>query len=141
VRRFNFLNYANHHDVNPRGQNVIPLKLAANPDVTVRGRGVMEKCTYCVQRINRARIAAKRDGRAIADGEVVTACQQACPTHAITFGNIADANSEVAKTKLEPHNYLLLEELNTTPRTSYLARVRNPNPALEGAAASAPKTE
>jgi Fe-S-cluster-containing dehydrogenase component len=110
---------------------MIPLKLAANPDVTVRGRGVMEKCTYCVQRINRARITAKRENREIVDGEVITACAQACPTHAISFGNLGDANSEVNKRKQQPHNYLLLEELNTTPRTSYLARVRNPNPALE----------
>lgn len=131
VRRFNFLNFANHHDTNAFGQNAIPLKLANNPDVTVRGRGVMEKCTYCVQRINRARITSKRDNTTIADGDVVTACQQACPTHAITFGDLTDAKSEVNQWKKEPHNYLLLEELNTTPRTSYLARVRNPNPALE----------
>jgi Fe-S-cluster-containing dehydrogenase component len=104
--------------------------------VTVRGRGVMEKCSYCVQRINAARIATKVEGQdtetAMKDGDVVTACQQACPTHAITFGNIADEVSEVSRWKHEPHNYGVLSELNTTPRTTYLARVTNPNPALAG---------
>jgi molybdopterin-containing oxidoreductase family iron-sulfur binding subunit len=126
VRRFNFLNYANHHD--------IPVtNLRQNPDVTVRGRGVMEKCTYCVQRINRVRVRAKIEGRQpseIKDGEVIPACAQACPTHAISFGNIKDRASEVSQWKAEGHNYSLLGELNTTPRTTYLARVTNPNPAL-----------
>ena len=123
VRRFNFLQY-NDFDIPT-------FKLMRNPDVTVRTKGVMEKCTYCVQRINAARIEAKKEGRPIRDGEVVTACQAACPTKAIIFGNINDTGSEVAKLKAQPHNYSLLAELNTRPRTTYLARLRNPNPDLE----------
>ncbi|GIX07977.1 MAG: hypothetical protein KatS3mg115_2380 [Candidatus Poribacteria bacterium] len=94
----------------------------------------MEKCTYCVQRINQARIAAFKENRTIRDGEIQTACQQACPTQAIVFGNIQDHDSRVAKLREEPRHYRLLEELNTHPRTTYLARLRNPNPALEPAA-------
>jgi molybdopterin-containing oxidoreductase family iron-sulfur binding subunit len=90
----------------------------------------MEKCTYCVQRINRARIASEREGRQVRDGEIVTACQQACPSDAIVFGNLNDPESRVAKLKKSPRNYALLEELGTRPRTSYLALVRNPNPEL-----------
>jgi Fe-S-cluster-containing dehydrogenase component len=101
-----------------------------NPDVTVRSRGVMEKCTYCVQRINQARIQAEQEDRPIADGEVVTACQQACPTKAIVFGNINDEESLVAQQKRSPLNYAMLAELGTLPRTGYLAAVRNPNPEL-----------
>jgi Fe-S-cluster-containing dehydrogenase component len=101
-----------------------------NPDVTVRSRGIMEKCTYCVQRINSARIQAKREDRRIRDGEVVTACEAACPTQAITFGDLNDRNSRVAKLKQSPRNYAMLAELNTRPRTTYLAAVRNPNAAL-----------
>ncbi len=93
-----------------------------NPQVTVRSRGVMEKCTYCVQRIEEARIAADRENQPL--GEVVTACQQACPTQAIVFGNIADRGSHVSRTKADPRNYTLLEEANTRPRTTYLARIR-----------------
>jgi MoCo/4Fe-4S cofactor protein with predicted Tat translocation signal len=122
VRRFNFMLYADF--------DTPSLKLMRNPDVTVRSRGVMEKCTYCVQRINHARVAAKLEDREIRDGEVVTACQSACPTDAIVFGNINDKDSKVSKTKASPLNYALLAELNTRPRTTYLAVVRNPNAEL-----------
>ena len=126
VRRFNFFNYTKDTpDI---------LKLAMNPDVTVRARGVMEKCTYCTQRINRAKIDAKLTGRALRDGDVKTACQQACPASAIEFGNLRDQSSRVVKAKADSRNYSLLEELNTKPRTTYLAKVRNPNPDLEGVA-------
>jgi MoCo/4Fe-4S cofactor protein with predicted Tat translocation signal len=133
VRRFNFLLYQDF--------DTPSLKLGRNPDVTVRSRGVMEKCTYCVQRINHARVAAKLDDRQIRDGEIVTACQAACPTDAIVFGNINDPNSRVAKLKASPLNYGLLEELNTRPRTSYLAVVRNPNTTLEPPTAASPEGE
>jgi molybdopterin-containing oxidoreductase family iron-sulfur binding subunit len=126
VRRFNFLLYSDW--------NTESYWLQRNPDVTVRSRGVMEKCTYCVQRINQARVAAKLEDRSIRDGEVMTACQSACPTEAIVFGNINDPNSRVAKLKASSLNYGLLEELNTRPRTTYLAIVRNPNTELEPAA-------
>ena len=124
VRRFNYFNYADKKDF------AVKL-LVNNPRVTVRGRGVMEKCTYCVQRINNARIDAKKNGRKIKDGEIITACQQACPTDAIVFGDVSDKNSQVSKLKKEPRNYDLLEELNARPRTSYLGKVKNPNPEIE----------
>jgi molybdopterin-containing oxidoreductase family iron-sulfur binding subunit len=161
VRRFNFLQYADYASNST-------LKLVNNPEVTVRTRGVMEKCTYCVQRIRTAEIEAEREHDhpnrpkvrmpdnsirpAILDGEVKTACQAACPTHAISFGDINQsqfqpvqktvdgryedvgepfADSEVARWKLEPTNYGVLAELNTMPRGSYLAAVKNPNPAIE----------
>lgn len=131
VRRFNFYKYTAGQPHRAPGNYDNPtFRLMANPDVTIRGRGVMEKCTYCVQRINEARVEAKKDNRDIRDGEVVTACQQACPTKAIWFGNIADPNSQVSKQRNLPHRYSLLEELNTRPRTTYLARLRNPNPEL-----------
>ncbi len=123
VRRFNFYRYSNW--------DVETLKMVANPDVTVRSRGVMEKCTYCVQRINAARIQAEKEDRKIRDGEVVSACQQVCPTEAIVFGNLNDPESRVAKARANPRTYALLgEELNTRPRTTYLAGLRHPNPAL-----------
>jgi molybdopterin-containing oxidoreductase family iron-sulfur binding subunit len=123
VRRFNFFNYINEYSET--------MKMAQNPDVTVRSRGVMEKCTYCIQRINSARKKAKRENRTVADQEILTACQQACPTNAINFGNINDPDSQVVALKKQARNYHLLDELNVKPRTSYLARLRNPNPELE----------
>jgi Fe-S-cluster-containing dehydrogenase component len=122
VRRFNFFLYANWTSET--------LAMARNPQVTVRSRGVMEKCTYCVQRIERARARAKLEDRPIRDGEIVTACQQACPAEAIVFGNINDPDSRVTKLKADSRNYALLAELNTRPRTTYLAGVTNPNPEL-----------
>jgi molybdopterin-containing oxidoreductase family iron-sulfur binding subunit len=122
VRRFNFLQYSD--------LQTEQLKAQRNPDVTVRNRGVMEKCTYCIQRIETARIAADRDDRRIGDGEIVTACQAACPTQAITFGNVDDPRSAVSLEKSSTRNYTLLPELNTRPRTTYLASLSNPNPLL-----------
>ncbi len=124
VRVFNYLQYAE------LAANATELSLANNPDVTVRSRGVMEKCSYCVQRISGARIQAHNQDRRIRDGEVVTACQSACPTEAIVFGDINDPQSAVTRTKASVLNYALLEELNTVPRTTYLARVGNPHAAL-----------
>jgi molybdopterin-containing oxidoreductase family iron-sulfur binding subunit len=138
VRRFNFLEYSDYATES--------LKLQRNPQVTVRTRGVMEKCNFCVQRIRNAEIDAKNHGRYgqdpnrpgiafIRDGEVLTACQAACPTQAISFGDMNDSRSQVAGLKQDPRNYGLLSDLNTRPRLTYLAAVRNPNPALEPKAA------
>jgi molybdopterin-containing oxidoreductase family iron-sulfur binding subunit len=122
VRRFNFLKYSN--------KNVESLKAAQNPEVTVRRRGVMEKCSYCLQRITRARTEAEKMGRRIRDGEMVTACQAVCPTEAIVFGDLNDPASHVNKMKASPLDYALLSELNTRPRTTYAARVINSDPEL-----------
>jgi MoCo/4Fe-4S cofactor protein with predicted Tat translocation signal len=122
VRRFNFLLFSDYETES--------FKLMRNPDVTVRSRGVMEKCSYCVQRIIAAKISADKENRDIRDGEVVTACQQACPTGAIVFGNINDKQSKVRKLKDQQRDYAVLADLNTRPRTSYIAEVINPNPEL-----------
>lgn len=115
VRRFNWFDFTLHDPPE--------LQAVRNPEVTVRSRGVMEKCTYCVQRIEKARIAAKVENRPLRDGEVRTACQQACPTQAIVFGDMADPNSAVSRLKAQQRNYALLEEVNTRPSTTYLARL------------------
>ena len=135
VRRFNFLQYT---DIDTPS-----LALQRNPEVTVRNRGVMEKCSYCVQRISAARIAAKKAAvqageieYKIPDKTIITACEAACPTHAIVFGDVNDLGSDVAKLKAEPHNYGFIGMLNTKPRTTYLARVRNLNEELEAAEAA-----
>jgi molybdopterin-containing oxidoreductase family iron-sulfur binding subunit len=132
VRRFNFLLF--------QDWDTPQFKMQRNPDVTVRSRGVMEKCTYCIQRISHHRIdaevAATRAGKtltptSIPDGELQTACQQSCPANAIVFGNINDPDSVVSKWKAKPRNYSMLADLNTRPRTTYGGEVRNPNPEFE----------
>jgi molybdopterin-containing oxidoreductase family iron-sulfur binding subunit len=141
VRRFNFLDY---HQRNPQAvakdrvhlfdylkEPDKTIQKQFNPNVTVRMRGVMEKCTYCIQRISTSRITAKNEGRPIRDGEIQTACMQTCPSDAITFGNILDPESRVSKVKAQHRDYHMLAELNLKPRTSYLAAIRNPNPKLE----------
>jgi molybdopterin-containing oxidoreductase family iron-sulfur binding subunit len=122
VRRFNFFQYADW--------STPSLKPLRNPDVTVRSRGVMEKCTYCVQRINTTKIRAEEEHRLVRDGEIVTACQAVCPAQAIVFGDTNDPNSRVSLLKADPRSYGLLTDLNTRPRTTYLARITNPNPEL-----------
>jgi len=123
VRRFNFLLF--------QDWETPQFKMMRNPDVSVRSRGVMEKCTYCVQRITQRRIDSEREDRKIQDGELQTACQQSCPANSIIFGNINDPNTRVSKLKANPRNYSLLADLNTRPRTTYLAEIRNPHPELE----------
>jgi molybdopterin-containing oxidoreductase family iron-sulfur binding subunit len=122
VRRFNFFNY--------NADKPETLALAMNPDVTVRARGVMEKCTYCVQRIREVEIRSRREQRPIRDLEIQTACQQTCPTGAIVFGDIADGATRVAATRTNERLYAVLDDLGTLPRTRYLARVFNPNPEI-----------
>ncbi|HLK62781.1 MAG TPA: TAT-variant-translocated molybdopterin oxidoreductase [Bryobacteraceae bacterium] len=124
VRRFNFYLFSDYETPS--------LKLLHNPDVTVRSRGVMEKCTYCVQRINAAKIDSERQDRKVQDGEIQTACQATCPTEAIIFGNVNDPDSRVSKMKADKRNYSLLADINTRPRTTYLATLSNPNPEAEG---------
>lgn len=124
VRRFNFFQFADW--------TTPSLKAQRNPSVTVRSRGVMEKCTYCVQRINAAKIQAEKEDRKVRDGEIVTACQAVCPAQAIVFGDLSDPHSRVSNLMANPRKYTLLADLNTRPRTAYLARLRNPNSNLEG---------
>ena len=123
VRRFNFLLYSDFETES--------LKLMRNPDVSVRSRGVMEKCSYCVQRIQDAKITADKENRAIRDGEIQTACQQACPAGVFTFGNINDNDSRVTKLRADERTYQVLADINTRPRTTYVAGVINPNSELE----------
>jgi molybdopterin-containing oxidoreductase family iron-sulfur binding subunit len=124
VRRFNFLLF--------QDWDTPSLKMMRNPEVSVRSRGVMEKCTYCVQRIEYAKIEAEKEGRRVRDGEIKTACQATCPTEAIVFGDLNDPDSRVSKLHAQKRRYDLLADLNTRPRTGYLASVRNPNEALAG---------
>jgi len=126
VRHFNFLLYQDF--------NTPTYQLMRNPEVSIRSRGVMEKCTYCVQRIQSAKIESEKEGRPIGDGEVITACQAVCPTEAIVFGNANDPKSRVAQLKREKRNYGLLADLNTQPRTTYLSSLRNPNEEITGKA-------
>lgn len=123
VRRFNFYDYN-------KDKHLPVLTLLANPNVTVRQRGVMEKCNYCIQRVNRGRMHAEKENRRVRDGEVVTACQQACPTEALVFGDLNDPTSRAAKLREDPLEYPLIGELNTRPRTTYLAKLTNPNPEI-----------
>lgn len=130
VRRFNFFNYTKEYLTTGEDPEVV--QMAMNPDVTIRFRGVMEKCTYCVQRIQRGKIETKRltDSKKPPDGTVKTACQQACPANAIDFGDMTDTDSQISQIKRNNRSYLMLGELNTRPRTSYLAKLRNPNPDM-----------
>ncbi|MCB0272634.1 MAG: TAT-variant-translocated molybdopterin oxidoreductase [Bdellovibrionales bacterium] len=129
VRRFNFFNYIKESPI-PTSKSKL-VQMSNNPDVTIRFRGVMEKCTYCTQRIEEVRSHAKLENRAIKDGEIKTACQSACPSDCIVFGNINDPESEVSKLKKLEQDYAMLAEINIKPRTTYLAKLRNPNPEIE----------
>jgi molybdopterin-containing oxidoreductase family iron-sulfur binding subunit len=126
VRKFNYFNF--HEDLKEEKNQV--KQMVFNPEVTVRFRGVMEKCTYCVQRITEGKLRADREHRPLQDREITTACQDSCPTQAISFGDMNDSKSEVAARKHNQRDYSLLEELNVRPRTTYMARVRNPHPEL-----------
>ena len=126
VRRFNYFDW-NEDGAGNRGL----VELQRNPDVTVRQRGVMEKCTYCVQRVREADIHARIEGRAIRPGDVVTACQQACPTGAIQFGSLRHRETKMVQWREEPRSFAVLHDLGTRPRTMYLARIDNPNPEIE----------
>jgi molybdopterin-containing oxidoreductase family iron-sulfur binding subunit len=130
VRHFNYLNW--HNDSVWKETDGLPesLQMQQNPNVTVRFRGVMEKCTYCVQRIQSAKIRSKREYRELKDGEIRTACQQTCPADAIVFGDVNDMNSQVSKWARTDRRFGLLAELGTRPRTTYLGKVRNPNPEM-----------
>lgn len=130
VRRFNFFNYTKEYLTTGDDPEII--QMAMNPEVTIRFRGVMEKCSYCVQRVNRAKIDSriKTGSRKPEDGTVLTACQQACPADAISFGDLTDRESKVSRDKMNERNYVMLEEINVRPRTSYLGKLRNPNPEL-----------
>jgi molybdopterin-containing oxidoreductase family iron-sulfur binding subunit len=132
VRRFNYKNW--HNDGVWEATHGLPetLQMQQNPNVTVRFRGVIEKCTYCVQRIQAKKIDTRREGRELADGDIRTACQQTCPADAIVFGDLNDVTSKVFRTTVTDRRYALLEELGTKPRTTYLARVKNPNPEMGG---------
>ena len=139
VRRFNYFNYNTEYGYFYGWQQVGKLEeasrklqqLVLNPEVSVRGRGVMEKCTYCIQRVQNVKIQTRTEGRPIEDGELQTACQAACPTQAIVFGDIKDPTTEVSKNYQDPRVYAMLSELNIKPRTQYLARVRNTHPRLK----------
>ena len=133
VRRFNYLNWHNDGPYQP-GDPDVPetVQMQHNPNVTVRFRGVMEKCTYCVQRIQTAKISAKRDNRPLRPDEITVACQQSCPSQAITFGDLNDDRSRVHALARNERGYKLLAEIGTQPRTSYLAKIRNPNPEMHG---------
>ena len=138
VRRFNYFNYNTEYGYfygwGQRGKleeaNRRLQQLVLNPDVSVRGRGVMEKCTYCVQRVQNGKIHARAEGRPVEDGEIKSACQEACPTQAIVFGDKKDKASKVSQLRNDPRNYEMLGELNIKPRTTYLARIRNTHPRL-----------
>ena len=137
VRRFNYFNYSRGQYgkfQDTESEKSLVLQMVRNPEVTVRSRGVMEKCTFCVQRIRTTTIVAENERRPIADGEIKTACQQVCPSQAISFGDLQDDNAEVAKQHASPRAYAMLAELNVKPRNLFLARVRNPNPHLEAEA-------
>jgi molybdopterin-containing oxidoreductase family iron-sulfur binding subunit len=124
VRRFNWFAYVNNQEFDYHMNNDLG-KMVLNPDVTVRERGVVEKCSFCIQRIQEAKLKAKLENRTLDDGEVLPACAEACPSGAIVYGNLNDSESEVAKRYKDPRNYFLLEELHTLPTVGYLTRVRN----------------